>query len=191
MCCWCGSTLSSGVVIWRQGWSAGPRTSAVAVEMLRQGDNGVHAADCPAFAQGVTHPQSGHLGGGDFLGLWPPGRSPTRSRGCLPVNGAPGSTGSLQLAVDRALATGRTTGRGSLLKHSDAGAAGAAPPRPPSSRDPHGQTALPKPSTAGSGMTSLTPSCSPRWLRLRPWRITGAGSTTPTGPIRPSRGASP
>jgi len=43
----------------------------------------------------------------------------------------------------------------------------------------------------GSGMSSSIPSCSPRWLRLMAWLIAGAGSTTLSGPIRPSRGVRP
>ncbi len=45
--------------------------------------------------------------------------------------------------------------------------------------------------TAGSGMSSSTPSCSPPWPRHKPWLIGGAGSTTPSGPTRPSRGVRP
>jgi transposase InsO family protein len=36
--------------------------------------------------------------------------------------------------------------------------------------------------------SSSTPSCSPRWLRLRPWLVAGAGSTTPSVRIRAPRG---
>jgi putative transposase len=42
--------------------------------------------------------------------------------------------------------------------------------------------------TAGSGMSSSTPSCSARLPRLNCWQIAGAGSTTHSGRIRPSRG---
>ena len=42
--------------------------------------------------------------------------------------------------------------------------------------------------TAGSGINSSTPNGLPRWLRPRAWPIAGAGSTTRSGPIRPSRG---
>ena len=45
--------------------------------------------------------------------------------------------------------------------------------------------------TAGSGMNSSTPSCSPRWRKPRAWPIAGAGSTTHSGLIRPSRGVRP
>lgn len=45
--------------------------------------------------------------------------------------------------------------------------------------------------TAGSGMNSSTPSCSPRWRKPRAWPIAGAGSTTLSGLIRPSRGVRP
>jgi len=45
--------------------------------------------------------------------------------------------------------------------------------------------------TAGSGMSSSIPSCSPRWLRPRAWPIVGAGSTTPSGRTRPSKGVRP
>jgi transposase InsO family protein len=45
--------------------------------------------------------------------------------------------------------------------------------------------------TAGSGMNSSIPSCSPPWQRPKAWPIAGAGSTTHSGRIRPSRGVPP
>jgi len=53
------------------------------------------------------------------------------------------------------------------------------------------ETALPSHSTAGSEMSSSTPSCSPRLQRRRSWPIVGAGSTTHSGRTRPSRGVRP
>jgi hypothetical protein len=66
-----------------------------------------------------------------------------------------------------------------------------APALPTSSQALRGRTALLNHSTAGSGMSSSTPNCLPRWLRLRAWPTAGAGSTTTSGPIRPSRGERP
>ena len=40
-------------------------------------------------------------------------------------------------------------------------------------------------------MSSSTPSCSPQLPRRKSWPIAGAGSTTPSGRIRPSRGVRP
>ena len=45
--------------------------------------------------------------------------------------------------------------------------------------------------TADSGMSSSTPSCSPQLLRLNSSPIGGDGSTTRSGHIRPSRGVRP
>jgi len=45
--------------------------------------------------------------------------------------------------------------------------------------------------TAASGISSSTPSCSPQPLRHRSWLIVGAGSTTHSGRTRPSRGVRP
>jgi len=45
--------------------------------------------------------------------------------------------------------------------------------------------------TAASGMSSSTPSCSQQLRRPRSWPTGGAGSTTPSGRIRPSRGIRP
>ena len=63
----------------------------------------------------------------------------------------------------------------------------AAPALPTSNQDHRGRTALQSRSTAGSGMNSSTPSFSPRWRKPRACQIAGAGSTTHSGLIRPSR----
>lgn len=65
------------------------------------------------------------------------------------------------------------------------------PPRPTSRLDPPARTALPSRSKAASVISSSTPSCSPQLQRHRPWPIVGAGSTTHSGRIRPSRGVCP
>jgi hypothetical protein len=94
-------------------------------------------------------------------------------------------------STQRRLTSGPTTAPSSSLTPCGAGAKPAAPPRPTSSQDHRGRTALPNRSTAGSGMSSSIPSCSPRWLRPRAWPIVGAGSTTTSGRTRPSRGVHP
>lgn len=84
------------------------------------------------------------------------------------------------------------TGPNSSLKLYWASARTAEPSaRPTSSQDPHGRTALPSRSTADSGMSSSTLSCSPQLRRRRSWPITGAGNTTLSAHIRPSRGVRP
>ena len=55
----------------------------------------------------------------------------------------------------------------------------------------HGRTDSRNPLTAASGMSSSTPSCSPQLPRRRSWPIAGAGSTTRSGHIQPSRGVRP
>ncbi|MBW4531528.1 MAG: hypothetical protein KME02_12665 [Aphanothece saxicola GSE-SYN-MK-01-06B] len=60
--------------------------------------------------------------------------------------------------------------------------------RPTSSQDRRGRTALRSRSMAASGMSSSTPSCSPRLLRRRSWQIVALASTTRSGRTRPPRG---
>jgi hypothetical protein len=84
------------------------------------------------------------------------------------------------------------TGPSSLPMPCGAGAKPATPPaRHTSSRDPHGRTALHNHSTGASGMSSSTPSCSPRLPRLNSWLIAGAGSTTHSRHSRPFRDVRP
>jgi len=66
------------------------------------------------------------------------------------------------------------------------GAGRATPPRPTTSQDHPGRTGLTSRSMAGSGMCSLTPSCSPWLPRFNSSPITGAGTSTRSG--RSTRG---
>jgi gamma-glutamyltranspeptidase/glutathione hydrolase len=68
---------------------------AVGAGVLRQGGNAVDAAVATAFAQAVTLPYAGNLGGGGFLLLWLPGPSPAVARGC----------GSAERSLGRGFAT--------------------------------------------------------------------------------------
>jgi hypothetical protein len=78
------------------------------------------------------------------------------------------------------------------LRPYETGAWPATPPARRTSRpDPHGRTALQSRSAAGSGMSSSIPSYSPRLPRLNSWLIAGAGATTRSGHIQPSRGVRP
>ena len=73
-------------------WSAGGivaaeqrEAMAAGAAVLRRGGNAVDAAVAIAFAQAVTLPYAGNLGGGGFLLLWLPGSSPALGRGCAPA----------------------------------------------------------------------------------------------------------
>jgi gamma-glutamyltranspeptidase/glutathione hydrolase len=74
-----------------------PRAAAVGAAMLAAGGNAVDAAVAAAFAEAVTLPAAGNLGGGGFLLLWLPGPSPARGRGCLPA--ATRADGGPELAI--------------------------------------------------------------------------------------------
>lgn len=72
------------------------------------------------------------------------------------------------------------------------GAAEAAPTRPPSNPVSRDRTAWPSLTTTTSGMSSRTPSYSPRWPRPRAWLIAGQRKeSVPSGPIQPPRGLRP
>ena len=68
---------AAGIVAAEQG-----EAMAVGAAVLRQGGNAVDGAVATAFAQAVTLPYAGNLGGGGFLLLWLPGPSPALARGC-------------------------------------------------------------------------------------------------------------
>jgi gamma-glutamyltranspeptidase/glutathione hydrolase len=68
---------AGGIVAAEQG-----EAMAVGTAVLRRGGNAVDAAVATAFAQAVTLPYAGNLGGGGFLLLWLPGPSPAAARGC-------------------------------------------------------------------------------------------------------------
>jgi gamma-glutamyltranspeptidase/glutathione hydrolase len=74
-----------------------PRAAAVGAAMLAAGGNAVDAAVAASFAEAVTLPAAGNLGGGGFLLLWLPGPSPALGRGCL-ASGPRGAT-SPELAI--------------------------------------------------------------------------------------------
>jgi gamma-glutamyltranspeptidase/glutathione hydrolase len=74
-----------------------PLAAAVGAAMLVAGGNAVDAAVAAAFAEAVTLPAAGNLGGGGFLLLWLPGPSPAHGRGCLPA--ATRADGGPELAI--------------------------------------------------------------------------------------------
>jgi len=90
-----------------------------------------------------------------------------------------------------ALIAGTTVRSSSLRPYGTGARPTAKPARPTSHRAPPGRTDSLSRSTAASGMTYSTPSCSLQPLRHRSWLFVGAGGTTHSGRTRPSRGLRP
>src|SRR5438105_5587941 len=63
---------ASGMVV-----CVSPPAADVGVAILRKGGNAVDAAVAVAFAQAVTWPEAGNIGGGGFMMVAPPGKDPT------------------------------------------------------------------------------------------------------------------
>src|SRR5438093_562734 len=63
---------ASGMVV-----CVSPPAADVGVAVLRKGGNAVDAAVAVAFAEAVTWPEAGNIGGGGFMLVAPPGGEPT------------------------------------------------------------------------------------------------------------------